>query len=108
MDQETAERAHHNYQRLKILRALNKYCGVGRWIEFEELRQLMRKWGAPMAPMQLGYHLGLMADCELGWVELKIGEGERRGDEILQVRLRAAGVDALDEKKVLGESKSER
>ena len=108
MDQETAERAYHNYQRLKILRALNKYRGVGRWVEFEELRDLMRKWGAPMAPQQLEYHLCLMADCALGWVELEIGEGERRGDEILAVRLRTAGVDSLDEKKVLGEGKSER
>lgn len=96
-----AERLRHNYRRMKILKALNKYAGVGRWVEFEECRQLVRRFGAPMVPAQLDYHLRFMADPALAWVELEIGEGEISAEQILRVRLRAAGVRALDTARVI-------
>lgn len=88
------QRIHHNYQRMKLLRALLKHKGVRHWVDFDELMLVVDAFGIPMIDDQLDFHL---AYCEgHGWVELERGRGERSANQILRARLTVSGLDRID------------
>jgi hypothetical protein len=95
---ETA-RVHHNRQRMAILRALKLHLetlslGIGDWLDFDELREVLDKMDLPMVTGQLAFHVSV---CEAhGWLDLKRGRTERSVNAILKVRLTAAGLDRID------------
>ena len=91
---EDTERIRHNFQRMKILKALTKHVGVGVWLDLDELLTVLDKFNVPMVPDQLSFHLRYCQ--EQGWVELQRGKTKARGDTILRVKVTAAGIDRVD------------
>jgi hypothetical protein len=88
------ERVRHNYQRMKVLKALNEARGVGREIDFDELLDVCDAMNAAMVPATLDFHLRYMA--LRGWVSLRIGRTKEAVDAILGVTLTDRGVDRID------------
>jgi hypothetical protein len=88
------QRLRHNWQRMKVLKALNEHAGVAEWVDFGELLDVLDKMDAPMVPDQLAYHLKFCE--EWNWVELKRGRTDQEVNGILKVKLTAAGLDRID------------
>jgi len=94
------QRLHHNFQRMKLLKALNLHAGLGEWVDFDELLDVLDKMDAPMVPDQLAYHLKFCE--EWNWVELKRGRTAQNVAAILKVKLTGAGLDRIDIGKMPG------
>lgn len=90
----SVNRIRHNYQRMKILKAINESRGVGREIEADELLEQCAAMGSPMVPPVLDYHLRYMA--QRGWVVLQLGPNDERVDAVIAVTLTARGLDRID------------